>query len=407
VPEVSFLGLVTVSAVAFLVPLTLGLNPRLRLPSVVLEIVAGIVIGPSGFGWVDPDLPIAILSVMGLGFLLFLAGLEIELDRFMGRFLQKAVLGLVLSFALGIVVSYGLRTAGVVETPLFVAIVLLATGLGLVIPLLRDAGESSTDFGQLTIAGSAFADFGAVILLSLFFSREATGPGAQILLLGGFALLVAVVGLSIARAGRSMLISGALARLQDTTAQIRVRGAVVLMIGVVALAERLGLEVILGSFVAGVVLKVIDRDMMSHPRFQSKLDAIGYGFLVPIFFITSGLRFDLGALFASGSAILRIPIFLLALLVVRGTPAFVYGPLVGAQRAVAAAFLQATSLPFIVAATQIGMELGVISTATGASLVAAGLLSVLLFPLVGLSVLRRSEQRGGHSNKAAMEQPIS
>ena len=152
-PEVSFLGLVIVCAVAFLVPLTLGLNPRLRLPSVVLEIVAGIVIGPSGFGWVDPDLPIAILSVMGLAFLLFLAGLEIELDRFMGSFLQKAVVGLLLSFALGIVVSYGLGTVGMVETPLFVAIVLLATSLGLVIPLLRDAGESSTDFGQLTIAG--------------------------------------------------------------------------------------------------------------------------------------------------------------------------------------------------------------------------------------------------------------
>jgi Kef-type K+ transport system membrane component KefB len=118
-----------------------------------LEIVAGIVIGPSGFGWVDPDLPIAILSVMGLAFLLFLAGLEIELDRFMGSFLQKAVVGLLLSFALGIVVSYGLGTVGMVETPLFVAIVLLATSLGLVIPLLRDAGESSTDFGQLTIAG--------------------------------------------------------------------------------------------------------------------------------------------------------------------------------------------------------------------------------------------------------------
>ena len=391
-PEVSFSGLVVVAAVAFLAPLTLGLAPRLRLPAVVLEIVTGIIIGPSGLGWVELDLPIEILSVVGLAFLLFLAGLEVELERFMGRFLQKAVLGLLTSFALGLALSLGLGAVGLVDTPLFVAIVLLATGLGLVIPFLRDAGESSTDFGQLTIAGSAMADFGAVILLSLFFSREATGPGGQILLLGSFGLLAAVVGVSIARAGRSMRISEALTRLQDTTAQIRVRGAVLLMIGLVALAERFGLEVILGSFVAGVVLKLIDRDTMTHPHFQAKLDAIGFGFTVPVFFIASGLRFELGALFASGSGVLRIPLFLFALLIVRGVPAIFYRPLVGGRRALAAGFLQATSLPFIVAASQIGMELGVIDEVTGAGLVAAGLLSVLFFPLVGLGVLRGAQQ---------------
>jgi Kef-type K+ transport system membrane component KefB len=392
VPDVSFSGLVIVAAVAFLAPLTLGMVPKLRLPAVVVEIITGIIIGPSVLGWVDVDLPIEILSVLGLAFLLFLAGLEIELDRFMGRFLQKAGLGLVTSFSLGIIISLALSAVGLVESPLFVAVVLLATGLGLVIPLLRDAGEISSEFGQLTIAGAALADFGAVILLSLLFSGESAGPVAQLLLLGGFALVVAVIGLTIAEAGRSMRISDALTRLQDTTAQIRVRGAVLLMVGLVALAERFGLEVILGSFLAGVVLKLIDRDTMTHPHFQAKLDAIGFGFLVPIFFITSGLQFDLSALFASGSAILRIPVFLLALLLVRGLPASLYRPLVGGPLSLAAAFLQATSLPFIVAASQIGMELGVIGRATGAGLVAAGLLSVLLFPLVGLGIVRRAQQ---------------
>jgi Kef-type K+ transport system membrane component KefB len=180
-----------------------------------------------------------------------------------------------------------------------------------------------------------------------------------------------------------------LRRLQDTTAEIRVRGAVVLLLGIVALAGAFGLEVILGAFMAGAVLKLIDRDVMiTHPHFRTKLEAIGYGFLIPIFFVTSGITFDLNSLFASSSAILRVPVFLVALLIVRGAPAFLYRPLIGTRRSIAAGLLLATSLPFIVAAAQIGEDLGVISRSAGAGLVAAGLLSVLIFPVAGLSVLR-------------------
>jgi Kef-type K+ transport system membrane component KefB len=391
VPDVSFTGLVVVVAVAFVVPLVLGLIPRFPLPAVVLEIVAGIVIGPSVLGWVKLDLPLEILSVIGLAFLLFLAGLEIEVERFRGRFLQKAVFALAASFGLSLLAGYGLHGVGLVESPLFVSIVLISTALGLVIPLLRDAGESSSVFGQLAIAGAALADFGAVILLSLFFSRESTGAGAQLALLGGFLLVVAAVGLSIARAGHVGRISAVLTRLQDTTAQIRVRGAVLLFVGVVALAENLGLEVILGAFLAGAILKLVDPNVMkTHPHFPLKLDALGFGFLVPIFFITSGVRFDTEALFSDASTILRVPVLLVALLVVRGAPAFFYRGEIGKHRAIAAGFLQATSLPFIVAASQIGMEIGVIGRATGAALVATGLLSVLIFPPVALSMLRRA-----------------
>jgi Kef-type K+ transport system membrane component KefB len=394
VPEVSFSGLVIVAAVAFAVPLVLGLVPRVPLPAVVLEIIAGIIIGPSGLGWVHVDLPLQVLSVLGLAFLLFLAGLEIEVMRFRGRFLQKAIVAFIASFALGLLAAFGLHQAGVVESPLFVSIVLLSTSLGLVIPLLRDAGESSTTFGQLTIAGAALADFGAVILLSLFFSRESTGAGAQLVLLGGFLVVVAAIGYSVARAGHVGRISTVLTRLQDTTAQIRVRGAVVLFIAVVALAENLGLEVILGAFLAGAMLKLIDANVMdSHPHFPLKLDAIGFGFLIPIFFITSGITFDAAALFSDASTVLRVPLLVVALLVVRGTPALLYRSEIGVRRAVAAAFLQATSLPFIVAASQIGMEIGVIDRATGAALVAAGLLSVMVFPLIALSVLRPAQGR--------------
>jgi Kef-type K+ transport system membrane component KefB len=361
-PEVSFIGLLLIAAIAFGAPLLLGLAPRLQLPAVVLEIVSGIIIGPSVLGWIELDLPIEILSVLGLAFLLFLAGLEVEPERFRGQFLRVSVIGLIISFSLALGIAYGLGAAGAIDDPLIVAIILLATSLGLVIPLLKDAGQASSSFGQLTIAGSSLADFAAVILLSLFFSREATGAVVKLLLLGGFLALLAAFALAIARAGRSRRISEELVRLQDTTSEIRVRGAIVLFLGVVALAERFGLEVILGAFLAGAVLKLLDRDvMMSHPFFHAKLEAIGFGFLVPVFFISSGVSFDLHSLLSSGSAIASVPLFLAALFVIRGAPALLYRPLIGTRRTLAATLLQATSLPFIVAASQIGMELRVLS----------------------------------------------
>jgi Kef-type K+ transport system membrane component KefB len=391
-PNISFSGLLIVTVVAFSAPLLLGLSPARRLPAVVLEIVAGIAIGPSGFGWVKVDLPISILSVVGLAFLLFLAGLEVELDRLKGRILMFVGGGFLLSFGLALLVGYGLSATGQVKSPLLVAIILSATSLGIVIPLLKDAGESTSDFGQLVIAGATIADFGAVILLSLFFSREATSLGTKLVLLGSFVLLAIVFAFAVLRVEQSMRFSAVLLRLQDTTAQIRVRGAFMLLIAFVALAQVLGLEVILGAFLAGVILRLVDRDrMMTHPEFRQKLEAVGFGVFIPIFFVTSGLQFDLGALFASASTIVLVPVFLLALLLVRGVPALLYRPLVGTRRTVVAGLLQAISLPFIVAASQIGMELGLLTRATGAALIAAGLLSVLIFPLLALTVLRRAE----------------
>jgi Kef-type K+ transport system membrane component KefB len=389
VPDVSFSSLTIVSGIAFGAPLLLGLVPRLRIPAVVLEIVLGILLGPSGLGWVRFDLPIQVLSVVGLAFLLFLAGLEVEVDRLRGRFLRLPAIGFLVSLALGLGIGLVMQAAGQVRSPLLIGIALVATSLGLVVPVLKDAGEASTDFGQLVIAGGTVADFGAVILLTLFFSGEASGVGAKLLLLAIFVLTIAAVALSVARAARSMRISAVVLRLQDTTAQIRVRGAVLLLIAFVALASRFGLEAILGAFLAGVVLGMIDRDpRMTHPNFRTKLEGIGYGFLIPVFFVASGLTFNLDALLSSPSTLLRAPLFLVALLAVRGLPALLYRGLVGDRRTVVAALLQATSLPFIVVATRIGVSLDLISSANAAALVAAGLLSVVLFPLLALGLLR-------------------
>ena len=389
----SFTNLLIIMAVAFAAPLLLGLFPRLLLPSVVLEIVAGIIVGPSGLGWVEVDEAVEVVALLGLAFVLFLAGLEIEFGKLRGRVLRLTLAGFGISFGVALAVAYGLRVADLVDTPLLVAIILCSTSLGVLVPVLKDSGQLSTTFGQLIIAAASIADFGAIILLSIFFSGEG-GSGATLLLLGGLFGLAAAVLIAVRGAERSQRLRDDLVRLQDTTAQIRVRAALVLLVGFAALAETLGLEVILGAFIAGAIISLVDRDeRMTHPDFRRKLEAVGFGFFIPAFFVTSGVRFDLDALTASASSLLMVPIFLGALLLARGVPAVVYrGQLDGRQTAIAG-LMQATSLPFIVAATAIGRELGLIDAAASAAMIGAGLLSVLLFPLAGLMLLRRAAER--------------
>jgi Kef-type K+ transport system membrane component KefB len=390
-PAVSFVNLLAVAAIALLAPLVLGLAPRIRAPAVVLEIVAGIIVGPSVLGWVRVDLPVQILSMFGLAFLLFLAGMEIDLERLKGSSLRLAALGFAFSTLAALAVGYLTFAAGLVQSPLLIGIILLATSLGLVVPVLKDAGEASTPFGQLVVAAASVADFGAVILLSLFFSRHATSPITTVILLVGFALVMILMVAGVRRLERAMRLSALLLRLQDTTAEIRIRASILLLVAFVALAERLGLETILAAFLAGAALRLIDQDQFrTHPNFPVKLEAIGYGFLIPIFFVSSGVEYDLRALYGSPSTLLRLPIFVLALLLVRGLPALLYRGTVGRRRAVAAALLQATSLPFIVASTAIGTELGLIRPATSAALVGAGLISVVAFPALALQLLRES-----------------
>jgi Kef-type K+ transport system membrane component KefB len=384
-----FDNLLIVVAVAFAAPLLLGFFPRVRLPSLVLEIIAGIVIGPSVLGIVEVDDSVSVISVIGLAFLLFLAGLEIDFDKLRGPVLRITVIGFAVSFGIAVLVALILKATGVIETPLLIAIILCSTSLGVLIPVLKDAGEITSTFGQLIVAAGTIADFGAVILLSIFFSGEG-GVGATLLLIGSLLALALVVFLAVRTAERSSLLRQDLIRLQDTTAQIRVRGAVVLLVGFAAIAESLGLEAILGAFMAGAILTLLDRDeRMTHPEFRRKLEAVGFGVFIPVFFVTSGVTYDLDALLSSASNVLMVPIFLAALVAVRGLPALLYRRVLDARRTAIAGLMQATSLPFIVAAVAIGEDLGLIDPAEGAALIGAGLLSVLLFPAIGLGLLKR------------------
>lgn len=391
-PEIGFTNLLVVTLVALLAPLALGFAPGVRMPAVVLEILAGVVLGPSVLDVVEVDLAVSVVAVLGLAFLLFLAGLEIDLRLLRGAPLRAALLGYALTLALGLAVGAGMSAVGWADGPFLIAVTLSATSLGLVVPVLKDADRLSTPLGQTVVVCVSVADFAAIVLLSLFFSTSAQGTGARIAMLALFAALVALAGLATRAVAGSMSLGPVVARLQDSTAQIRVRAAVLLMVAFVALASRLGLETILGAFVAGAVVGMVDRDSTTHPHFRAKLDAVGYGFLIPVFFIASGLRLDLAGLLESPGALARVPVLALALVVVRGLPAAVLWGRFDASSVVAAGLLQATSLPFLVTAGQIGVATGTITPITSAALVCAGLISVIAFPALALGLLRRSAQ---------------
>lgn len=389
-PELS--GLLIVVAVAFAVPFLLGLRPAARVPSVVLEIVAGIVLGPSLLGVVELDQAIEVIALVGLGFVLFLAGIEIDFAMLRGAVLRLALAAFALSAAIAAAVALLLSAAGLVQTPLLVAVVLCATALGVLVPVLKDAGELGSRFGQLVIAAGSVADIGAIVLLSLFFSGEG-GAASTAILIGGLLALALLAYVVLRGADRSGAVRRDLMRLDDTSAQIRVRGAMVLLIGFAALAEGLGLELILGAFVAGAVLSLVDRGGAGdHPELRSKLDALGFGFFIPVFFVSTGIAFDLDALTREPSSLAMVPLFVAALLAARGLPAILYRGTLGGRHALIAALMQATSLPLIVAATAIGVEGGLMDTAEQSALIAAGLISVLVFPAAALALLSREPQ---------------
>jgi Kef-type K+ transport system membrane component KefB len=399
---ISFASVAVIAAVAVLSPLAVAFT-GVRLPAIVLEILLGIAVGPQGLGWATVDEPVQVMSMFGLAFLLLLAGLEIDFDRLRGPLLRTTTAAWVVSFAAALAVGYVLRAGDLVRSPLLVAIILSATGLGVILPILKDAGQTATPFGQVVVAGASIAEVMPIVLLSLFFSGESGGLGSKLALLGAFGVFVIAVALVILGLERSTRISSTLLRLQDTTAEIRVRAAFLLLALFVVLASRFGLEAILGAFLAGATLKLVDRDEgMTHAFFHRKLEAVGFGVFVPFFFVSTGVKLDVEALFASGSALARVPIFLAALLLVRGVPALLYRRFAArGGQLVAAGLLQATSLSIPVVAGQIGVALGLIRPTNYVALVAAGLISVVVFPLVSLSLLRGRNETALAATEAA------
>jgi Kef-type K+ transport system membrane component KefB len=387
---VSLTSAAVVAGVAVLAPLAIALTGA-RLPAIVLEILLGVLVGPQALGWARVDQPVAVLALIGLGFLLLLAGLEIDFDRLKGRVLGVTAAGFALSFLLAVAVGVLVQQAGLVRSPLLIAVILSATSLGIILPALEDAGQVSTAFGQVVLAAASLAEVVPIVLLSLLFSEKSSGTWSQLVLLIAFLVFVVAVGATIlVGLEHSRRISQTLLSLQDTTAEIRVRGAFLLLLLFAAVASKFGLEAILGAFLAGATLKLVDRDkQMTHTLLHTKLRAAGYGVFVPFFFVSTGMQLDIDSLVRSGSTLARVPIFLAAILVVRAIPAVLYRSLAERRRQlVAAGLLQATSLSIPIVAGQIGVDLGLIRPGSYVALVTAGLLSVMLFPLIALALLR-------------------
>jgi Kef-type K+ transport system membrane component KefB len=378
-----------VLAAATVAPLLVDILPLPKVPAIVTEIVAGILIGPEVLDLVDNTAPLAVFASIGLVFLFFLAGLEIEFEAHDQRHLGLIGAAFAASLGLALVVALIFDTVELVDAPLLVAIILAATSFGIVVAVLKDAGQTATPFGQLVIAGASIADFSTVILLSLFFSSSGASFETTLVLLVLFLGVVAAVGLLLAGARGSEQLKATVLRLHRTSAQISVRIAFLLLIGLVYMSEEFGLEVVLGAFLAGAMVSLLDREnVVSDTGLQEKLDGIGFGVFIPIFFVVSGANLDLSSLFSSIDTVVLVPLTVIALLIVRGLPALIYRRFLPEREAFSAGLLQATSLSFIVAATQIGVELDKLDSGAAAGLVTGGVVSVLVFPALALRLLR-------------------
>ena len=387
-PAISFSGVLIIALVAVAVPVVLALVPRLPVPGAVLEVLAGILIGPSVLGWVHVNAPVQVLSDLGLGMLLFLAGLEIDIDSLRGPLGRLAGWAFGGSVVLGLACGLALSLAGAGAKPVFLAVVLTSTSAGLLLPLLKDGGQERTPFGQLVMTAAALAEVATIMMLSLLFSATSKTSSERLASLAMFLALLAAIALALGRVRNMTALDKMLDRLEDRSAQLRVRAALTLALAFAVLADRFGFASILGAFAAGLLVRSIDlTGRAPHPQFQTKLEGIGFGFLIPVFFITTGIQFDARALAGHPAAIAEIPLFLAALLVVRGLPAALYARRFGTRHAAVAGLMQATTLTFVIVATQIGTAAGQISTATGAALLAAGLLSAALFPAAALKLL--------------------
>lgn len=393
--------LVIVLAVAAAIPLLLGFMPRLPLPGPVVEIAAGVLIGPSVLAWVRPDETIRALSVLGLSFLLFLAGFEVDVRRFRGRTGRQVLVALIGSLALAAAVGVAFGASGM-RGGIIVGIALLATSLGLIVPVLADAGVLHTPVGVLTVACASAGEVAAVVALSLGGAGSNMPLAGRALLLGLLITLLVAIAAVVVGAEHVGRIAALVDRLADTSAQIRVRLTVLLVAGIALAAASLGFEAILGAFMAGVLVRTVDPEPeLAHPRYPVKLEAIGFGLLIPVFFVTSGMTLDITGLIENPAALAAVPFVVAALLLVRGLPMAALRRELPRAQLVAASLLQATSLPFLLTVSQIGIEMGLLERTTAAALVAAGVVSVLVFPPLALRLLasRLEASSGGEPKR--------
>jgi len=378
----SLLIIVATAALAGLIATIL--EPRFAVPVVVIELLLGIVIGPQVADIAQLDTSTMFFGNLGLGMLFFFAGYEIDFDRISGNPLVRAGAG----WALSLVLAYGIAgilvATNVIISDLYTGSAMATTAIGTLIPILRDAGELRTRFGTYLLAAGAVGEFGPILLVTVLLST--THPLREAFILIFFVALAVVTGILAVRSA----IRGwpLLERTFETSSQLAVRLAVILIFGLVALAQELGLDLLLGGFVAGMITR---QALRGHELvvFDSKLNAVGYGFLIPFFFVTSGMAYNASLLFTSAAAAAKLPLFVLLFLVIRGLPALLLyrGVLPGRDRVALGVFC-ATELPLVVAITTLALKVGDMRGSTATALVGAAIISTLIYPLIGLRLRR-------------------
>jgi Kef-type K+ transport system membrane component KefB len=373
-------SLFVVVVVAALAPLVVGLLPRLRLPQVVVLIVGGIVIGPQVLGLAETE-SIALLSDVGLGFLFLLAGYELDLTLFRQRAGRLAVVGWLVTTVLACAVVGLLAAAGLVRAFVPVALGLTTTALGTLLPILRDNDMLRGRLGPYVLAAGAVGEFLPVVAIAIFLGANGKFLGLISLCAVGVLALVLTFAPRLAH-GRVQEI---LRRGEHATGQTTLRWTVALLLLLLVVANDFGLDVVLGAFLAGVVLhRWAPGDVHA---LEEKLDAVGYGFFIPIFFVSSGMGLDLRSILEAPG---RLVLFFVLLLAVRGLPTLlVYRRALPLPQRVELTFLAATALPLLVALSEIGLENGSMLPENAAALVGAGVLSVLVFPAAAVAIDRR------------------
>lgn len=390
-PNSTALSLLTICAAAVVAPLLAEMLRRWRIPSVLFELILGMIIGPAVLGWVEVDGFVRGLSQLGLAVLFFLAGYEIDFARLRGAPMNRAIGGWVISLVLGLAVATVMAFEGVVISGLLVGLALTTTAIGTLLPMLRDRGLLETRFGQFITASGAVGEFGPILAVTLLLSGS--NPFTEAILLVAFALLAVAVAVMASRPQPPKLVE-MLQRHLSTSTQLPVRIIILLLVALVVVAANLGLDNLLGAFAAGMITRLALSPEQSH-ALTPRIEAIGFGFLIPVFFIVSGVNFDLDALFGSTSTLLRVPMFLALLLAVRGLPAlFVYRGMLPPRQRASLAFLQATALPLLVVITEIGLATDRMTSQNATALVGAGMVSVLAFPLIGFAIQGDSNDTG-------------
>jgi Kef-type K+ transport system membrane component KefB len=385
------LDLLWVIIAIVLAPIIASVIPRVKVPVVVIEIVLGIVIGPQVLGLAQPTGSVATLSQLGLAFLFFLAGFEIDFGRIRGEPLRLAGLGWLLSIAVSIVLAAVLYLSGITLLVRYVAIAMTSTAIGTLMPILRDSQEVETPFGAHILAAGAVGEFGPIVLTALLLSTENQAT-VTLLLLIAFGILV-LAAIRLAQRWHPAPIVRLAHQTMNSSAQLPLRLSVLVLIALISVTIVLRLEFLLGAFAAGVIVAQAVKDATHEDLdpLRIKYEGISFGLLVPIFFVATGMSYNLHALLSSPRSLAELPMFLLFFLVVRGAPALLlYRKVLSGQDRRALAFMSATQLPLVVAITTLGLAQHQMRPDTASAMVGAAMLSVLLYPLVALGLRARS-----------------